>query len=300
MFDVLVIGGGAAGMSAALTLGRSCRNVLICDDGRPRNAVAGHMHGFVTRDGTPPKEMHAMMRAELQQYPSVLLRDVHIERVERNERAFTAQAGGEAFHARTVLLAMGVYDALPEIEGLRERWGTRVFVCPYCDAYELRGKPVAVLGKGKRAVELAQELYQWSSDLRVCMNGEDGVSPAQERWLERSGAQRFAAPLTRVEDAPGGIALRFSDGRCCECEAIFLCAPLRQRYPLVASLGCTIDGDGNIRTDAKGRTEVPGVYAAGDAVTSVHQVVLAAASGVCAGMAINEDLLAEDVRRLSQ
>jgi len=287
-------------MSAALTLGRSCRSVLVCDDGLPRNAVAAHMHGFITRDGMPPKEMHAAMRAELERYPSIVFRAVRVDDVRADAGGFTASAGGEIFEARKVLLAMGVFDALPEIEGLREQWGRRVFVCPYCDAYEHRGKPLAVLGKGKRAVELAQELYQWSRQLLVCLEGDGELLPEHAQWLRRSGVRRFDGSVLRVEDAVSGIALTLSGGKREECDALFLCAPLRQRYPIVSSLGCSIDGDGNIRIDEKGRTEIPGVYAAGDAVTSVHQVVLAAASGVCAGMAVNEDLLAEDVRRLSQ
>lgn len=295
-YEAAIVGGGAAGLSAALTLGRSCRRVVVCDDGRPRNVVAERMHGFLTRDGTPPREMLRIARAELERYPSVTLRDVHIETAQRTGSGFVLSAGAEEIAAATILLATGRYDALPEIAGLQERWGKSVFVCPYCDGWELRDKRVAVLGKGGRAVELAQELRQWTNDLLVCTEGAREVSAEHQRWLERAGAVEKRSQLAQIDDE---CVLRFSDGSEERCDALFLCAPLRQRYPLVEMLGCRVSGEGEIAADARGRTGVQGVYAAGDAVTAVHQVVLAAASGVCAAMAINEDLLAAEVRRLS-
>lgn len=299
-FDAIIIGGGTAGLSAALTLGRSCRRVLICDDGRPRNRVAKQMHGFLTRDGTPPAQMLEIARADLAKYPSISFVAAHVAQAGRDGGAFAVETqDGEAYRARTVLLAMGVYDALPPIDGLPELWGRSVFVCPYCDGWELRDRRVAVLGKGKRAVELAQELHQWTDDLVVCLEGADDLSEKQRRWLARSEAQVRHAPLARVFDAGGGIRLTFDREEEARADALFLCAPLRQRYPLVEMLECTIGEDGNIESDNRGRTKSPGVYAAGDCVTAVHQAVLAAASGVCAAMAINEDLLAADVERLS-
>ncbi|HET7814385.1 MAG TPA: NAD(P)/FAD-dependent oxidoreductase [Candidatus Baltobacteraceae bacterium] len=300
IFDALIIGGGAAGLSAALTLGRACRSVLICDDGRPRNRAAKELHGFLTREGTPPEELLKIARADLEQYPSVSFLAAHAAQVTREADAFEATTlGGERIRARTVLLAMGVYDALPPVPGLSDVWGRSVFVCPYCDGWELRKRRVAVLGKGKRAVELAQELYQWTTDLLVCMDGEDGLTPKHQRWLERTGAEVRREALSGVEENGGGVRLNFEQGKHAAAEALFLCAPLRQRYPLVEMLGCTIDEDGNIEADDRGRTRARGVYAAGDCVTNVHQVILAAASGVCAAMALNEDLLAADVERLS-
>lgn len=298
--DAVVIGGGAAGLSAALTLGRSCRRVAVFDDGRPRNRVAQHMHGFLTRDGTPPQDVLTIAREQLARYASVRLHDAHVDRAMRDGDGFTVQTvDGQAFAARAVLLATGVYDALPPIEGIADLWGRLVHVCPYCDGWEVRDGRIAVLGKGRRAVELAQELKQWSDDLLVCVEGAPELPEENERWLARAQARVRRSALTSVRETGGAVELRFDDGAVEETDALFLCAPLRQRYPLVEMLGCTIDEDGNIAIDKRGRTVSPGVYAAGDCVTAVHQVVLAAASGVCAAMALNEDLLAADVRALT-
>ena len=298
LYEALIVGGGAAGLSAALVLGRSCRTVVVCDDGRPRNAVADRMHGFMSRDGTRPQELLAIARAELAQYSSVEFIEAHVDAISGERGSFCVEtASGSRYSARRVLLATGVYDALPDIEGLREAWGRSAFVCPYCDGWEVRGKRVAVLAAGSKAVELAQELRQWTGDALACTQGDDELLPAQRRWLEATGTRTIRSPVRRLHSDGGQTRfVEFEDGSTEHCEAVFLSAPLRPRYPLVDMLGCGLRQDGEIEIDERGRTTVPGVYAAGDAVTTVHQVVLAAASGVCAAMAINEDRLKEEVR----
>jgi thioredoxin reductase len=297
-YDAAIVGGGPAGLNAALILGRTCRTTLVLDDGRPRNAVADRMHGFLTRDGTPPHEMLALARDELARYESVTLVQAHVEAIAPQTGGFALRTeNGSAYAARRVLLATGVYDALPAIDGLREAWGRTAFVCPYCDGWEMRGKRIAVVGKGGKAVELAQELRQWSRDILVCTQGADNLSPQHLRWLAAAGAAHVARSIRRIRSNAGCIeALEFESGIEERCEAMFLSAPLRPRYPLVDMLGCKLRDDGEIDIDARGRTSVAGVYAAGDAVTTVHQVLLAAASGVCAAMGMNDDALQEDVR----
>jgi len=295
----MVVGGGAAGLSAALVLGRSCRRVVVCDDGRPRNGVVRHMHGFLTRDGASPADMLRIARDEAARYPGVRLVAAHVDSISPENGSFVAQTDrGERFAARRLLLACGVFDALPAIDGLRELWGRSVFVCPYCDGWEVRDRRVAVAGSTRKAFELAQELWQWSDDLLVCADGEGEVSGDQRRWAQAVRAELVNARILRVEQNDR-VALFLSNGSTQHCDALFLCAPLRQRYDLVEMLGVGINADGEIAVDKRGRTNVPGVYAAGDAVTSVHQVVLAAASGVTAAMAVNEDLLEEEVRKVS-
>jgi|SRR5579884_64325 len=297
LYDAIVVGGGAAGLSAALILGRSCRRVLLCDDGRPRNAVVDRMHGFLSRDGTPPHDLLELGRRELSRYASITLLQTHIEEA-RGEQAHFRVRNNDCvwFTGRRLLLATGVYDSLPQIPGLRERWGKTVFVCPYCDGWELRGKRIAVIGKGRKAVELAQELRQWSEDLIVCPAQSDELTQPDRRWLRASRVSvRFSPVVSIAPDEGAAQSIVFEDGAREPCDAVFLCAPLRQRYPLVDMLGCRVRDDGQIDVDGRGRTSVPGCYAAGDAVTTIHQVVLAAASGVSAAMGINEDLLAEEV-----
>jgi thioredoxin reductase len=295
-YEAIIIGGGPAGLSAALILGRCCRRTLLLDDGRPRNAVAEHMHGFISREGMPPSELLATAREELTRYENVVVLDAHVEAASCASGSFEVRThDGDTYTAQRLLLATGVYDALPEINGLREAWGHTAFVCPYCDGWEFRGKRIAVVGKGGKAVELAQELRQWSRDMFVCTQGET-VSDVQERWLRAAQIERVERPLRRIYSNDGRITeLEFEGAIRKACEAMFLSAPLRPRYSLVDMLGCALREDGEIAADARGRTSVPGLYAAGDLVTTVHQVVLAAASGVCAAMAINEDCIKRDV-----
>lgn len=296
LYDAAIIGGGAAGLSAALVLGRSCRRVMLFDDGRPRNAVAAEMHGFITRDGTPPAEMLRIAREELGEYPGVECANARVSYAQRDGDAFVLQAGeGAQFRARRVLLATGLYDALPEIAGIRERWGKSVFVCPYCDGWEVRDRRLAVIGRGGSAVELAQELYQWSADLLICTQGER-IREEQRRWIDAVAAGVRTGNV--AEFADGEVV--FQDGARERYDAAFLCAPLRQRYPLVDMLGCLVRENGEIQVDERGRTTAERVYAAGDAVTTIHQVVLAAASGVRAAIAMNQDQIEEDVRALSR
>jgi len=298
VYEAIVVGGGAAGLSAALILGRARRKVLVLDDGRPRNAVAERMHGFITRDGTPPLDLLAAAKSELRRYPSVACAESHVESATGDIGAFAIRTHeGRTHRARRLLIATGVYDALPAIDGLRETWGRSAFVCPYCDAWEVREQRIAAVAKGAKAVELAQELRQWSHDIIVCTQGGNALSDEHRRWLDATNVMLVPQPIRRIHAHGGRIAsIEFEGGRQEPCAAVFLSAPLRPRYPLVDMLGCALRDDGEIAVDARGRTSVAGVYAAGDAVTTVHQVVLAAASGVCAAIGINEDCLKDDVR----
>lgn len=302
VYEAIVVGGGAAGLSASLVLGRTCRSTLVLDDGRPRNAVADRMHGLISRDGTPPLDLLRLARAELKRYDTVRFVEAHVEAIWRRAGGFELRTRDGSLHqAQRVLLATGVCDALPAIEGLNETWGRSAFVCPYCDGWEMRGKRIAVVGTGAKAVELAQELRQWSRDIVVCTQGDDALSAHQQAWLEAARLPRITSPVRRLHAPHGKLQyVEFADGSREACEAMFLSAPLRPRYPLVDMLGCRLRDDGEIDIDDRGRTSIEGVYAAGDAVTKVHQVALAAASGVCAAMAINEDRLKDEVRELIQ
>jgi thioredoxin reductase len=299
-YEAIIIGGGPAGLSAALILGRSCRRTLLLDDGRPRNAVAEHMHGFISREGMLPSELLATAREELARYENVVVLQAHVEAASCGSGSFEVRAhDGDTYTSERLLLATGVYDALPAIEGLHEAWGHTAFVCPYCDGWEFRGKRIAVVGKGGKAVELAQELRQWTHDMLLCTQGSEPLADDQERWLHAAQIERVERSLRRIYSQNGRITeLEFEGNIRKECHAMFLSAPLRPRYPLVDMLGCGLREDGEIAVDARGRTNVPGLYAAGDLVTTVHQVVLAAASGVCAAMAINEDCIKQDVQAM--
>jgi thioredoxin reductase len=302
--DVIIIGGGAAGLNAALVLGRARRNVLICDAGNPRNAVAEQMHGFLSRDGTPPAKLLELARAELRHYPSVMLVDTTIARVKRTANRFTViSEAGDQFVGKRLLLANGLRDKLPDIENLVNLWGKSVFVCPFCDGWEFRDRKIAVYGNAKEAVDLAQELYGWSKHITVCT--EDGsllVTAKQRRWLHATGCRLIRGPLRRlVANARGSlVALELENNKRFDCDALFLSAPLRQSCSIARSLGCKLNSSNSVVVDDKSRTNVRGCYAAGDAVTNVHQVILAASSGVRAAIAICGELLCEEADAIAR
>jgi thioredoxin reductase len=295
-YDAIVIGGGPAGLNAALVLGRARRSVLVIDDGAPRNAAAERMHGFLTRDGTPPSEMMRIARAEVGRYPTVAMLDAHAVSAHDTALGFVVgTADGAQVIGRRLLLTTGVFDALPAVEGLPERWGRSVFVCPFCDGWEVQNRRFAVSGRGREAVELAQELTGWTDDLIVCPDRDD-LTAADRAWIAAAGADLHVGTLRRLSGANGSLERAiFEDGSEITCEALFVSAPLRQHSPLFRTLGCALTDQHAIAVDANYQTSHRGCYAAGDAVTSVHQVIVAAASGVRAAIAMTTDLIDADL-----
>jgi thioredoxin reductase len=297
VWDAAIVGGGPAGLSAALLLARARRRVIVFDDNRPRNAVVQQMHGFLTREGINPREFIAIARDQVRRYSSVKQMERHVVAARGTSGEFQLESDdGESHRARALLLATGVYDQLPDIDGLRALWGRKVFVCPYCDGWELAGRRIAVVGRGRRCVQLAQELRQWSDNLLVCLEATDELRDVDRLWLSSVSADVRHEAIASLRELDGRVRIEFRRGNHDFSDAVFLAAPLRQRYPLVAMLNVRVRPDGEIDTDAHGRTNVSGCYAAGDAVTTVHQVTLAAASGICAAMSLNEDLTQSEVR----
>jgi thioredoxin reductase len=196
-YDVIIVGGGPAGLSAALMLGRCRRSVLVCDTGRPRNLASHGLHGYLTRDGISPQEFIALGRRELQQYTTVELRNVEVVDAECLESRFVVTVqGGETVASRKLLLATGVVDNLPAVPGIGEFYGKSVFHCPYCDAWEIRDQPLAIYGRGERGVGLSLEMTAWSRDLMLFTDGEPEIDETGKARLERTG-------LSREERAPG-------------------------------------------------------------------------------------------------
>jgi len=301
LHDVVIVGGGAAGLNAALILGRARRSVVLCDDGHPRNAVADKMYGFMSRDGTPPRKLLEIARAELKRYPSVTVVKSRIDRAKATRTSFALNSKvGKLFTGKRLLLANGVRDKLPDIEGLAEFWGRSVFVCPFCDGWEIRDRSVIVYGKGKETVALAQELYGWTNRVSVCVENATALTAMQRRWIQLTNCRLVKGRLKRLVGEQRSLrAVEMANGDWLSCDALFLATPLRQTSDIAESLGCKIDKKGSIVVDDKCRTNVRGCYAAGDAVTNVHQVILAAASGVRAAVAICTDLLCEEANAIT-
>ncbi len=294
-YDVVVVGGGAAGLSAALVLGRARRRVAVVDAGAPRNAPAAHMQGFLSRDGMPPADLLAAGRAEATGYGVDLLED---EVVAIDPGFVVRLAGGRAFHARRILIATGVRDELPEIPGVRERWGRDLLHCPYCHGWEVRDKPVGVLGTLPGSVDHAQLVRQWSDDVVFFVHTYDTTADERDR-LEARGVRIVSGEIARLvveDDRLAGVEL--TDGRVIARTAVFIRpGNVPHADGLLAGLRCELDESGFATVDATGRTTTSGVWAAGNVVDPRAQVITAAGAGSAAAIAINADLVQEDVAR---
>lgn len=291
-YDVVVVGGGAAGLNAALMLGRARRRVAVVDGGAPRNAPAAHMHGFLSRDGLPPGELLKLGREELTGYGVDLIDDD----VASLEPGFTLRlAGGRALTARRVLYATGVHDDLPELPGLRESWGTDAVTCPYCHGYEVRDQPLGVLGTEPASVEHALLVRQWSPD--VVYFAHTAPPPVEDRErLDARGIRVVDGTVTAVRREDGRMTGLELGGRFVPRVALFLRTRTVPHDAQLRELGCEVAGD-FVKVDPSGQTTVPGVWAAGNVVDARATVIIAAAQGAAAAGALNHDLVTEDVRR---
>jgi thioredoxin reductase len=290
MLDVIVVGGGPAGLSAALMLGRCRRRVLVCDAGEPRNARSAALHGYLTRDGVAPLEFNHLGRQELEPY-GVRFLSVRVAGATRGEGHFTVQlADGRSESARFLLLATGVRDELPGVPGLEACYGRSVFHCPYCDGWEWRDRRLIALGPPSKVAGLALALKTWSNDVVLCSNGGRVRAPDVER-LVRQGVAIRTDRLERIDQRDGlAMAVVFRSGRPEPAEAIFFTTGQHPQCDLARRLGCAFTRRGVVKTGTLSETNVPGVFVAGDASRDAQFVVVAAAEGVKAAMAINQAL----------
>jgi len=296
VFDVVIVGGGPAGLSAALMLGRCRRRVVVCDLGQPRNRRTTAVHGYLTRDGVAPAEFTELGRRELPVY-GVELRRTGVTTVRQGEdRYIVSLSNGSQLEARFLLIATGVIDDLPGISGLEDCYGQSVFHCPYCDGWEWRDRRIAVLGRGVAGVRLALGLKTWSRDVVLCTNGE-----RLDRWrgrLTRNQVGVRTEPIREL-DHDGGLlrAVRFERGDPLERDVVFFTSGQHPQSDLAVSLGCTLTHHGTVKTGTLSETNVPRVFVAGDASRDAQFVVVAAAEGVKAAVAINKALQAEELAR---
>ncbi|GAA5532713.1 NAD(P)/FAD-dependent oxidoreductase [Deinococcus aluminii] len=294
-YDAVVVGAGPAGLNAALVLGGARRRVLLLDGGPPRNARAAAAHGVFTRDGTPPVDLKTFGLADLAPYP-VTVRSGVAREARALEDGFAVRHNGHWIHARRLLFATGVRDVLPNVPGLRARWGRTVHHCPYCDGWENREAALGVLGSGQEGHHLALSVRAWSRSVVLMTDGPDELTDVQRRDLARVGVPIYTAPILRL----GGtdtVQVKFRGGERLLLDAIFLNPTQQQNSTLPAALGCELNAKSRVVVNENGMTSVHGVWAAGDMTGAPQYVMSAASSGMTAAVSLNTTLIHENVRK---
>jgi thioredoxin reductase len=304
-YDVVVIGGGAAGLAGAVGLARARRSVLVVDAGRPRIAAAGHVHNFLSRDSVPPDELLAMGRAEVARYGGEVIAG-QAEAASRDGDGFVVALDGNIrVRARRLLVTTGLTDELPDVPGLAERWGRDVLHCPHCHGWEARDRRIGVLATGPTGARQALTWRQWSPHVTLLIHDAAAPDPAEAERLAARGISIVDGPVaTFVVSGDALTGLRLASGELVEVEIAVVAPRFRARAALLQSLGLEpVDGDlsgltgsNQIPSDPTGATAVPGVWVAGNVTHVLAQVVTAAATGLNAAVAINADLVAEDIR----
>jgi len=291
-YDVIIVGGGPAGLSAATILGRARRRVVIFDDGKYRNEASRAVHGFLTRDGIHPAELRRIAREQLTRY-DVEYRCLHINAARIVDAGFEVTLeDGSVLQSRKLLLATGVTDLIPDVEGMHRFYGAGVFHCPYCDGWELRDRPLAAFGRS--AAGLAASLKTWSDNVILCTDGPIALKPEEGQRLDRLRIPVYRQKIARLEGGDALDQIVFTDGVVVPCRGIFFNTGQRQRCDLAATLGCAFTKKGAVRTGKLEGTNVRGLFVAGDASKDVQFAVVAAAEGAKAAIAINSALQLED------
>lgn len=299
LLDVAIIGGGPAGLNAALVLGRARKNVAVIDEGRPRNAVTREAHGFLTRDGISPSQFRRIAKEEISAYPSVsFVADTAVSIAGTDDHFQIATAQGKTFASKKLLFAVGMKDRPLDIPGLAEVYGKSAFVCPYCDGWELRDEPLVIISKGADVMHFAPLISGWTNRFTICTDGPDELTDAQREELRRHRVPVLESPIRSI-DSDDGIVRQvvLEDGTTIPCTGIFFKPELVTGSDLPRVIGCHITESGTVVVDDFGKTNVPGVYSAGDAASRLHQAIAAASMGAFVAAAINNELNMEAWKR---
>ncbi|MGM9511140.1 NAD(P)/FAD-dependent oxidoreductase [Larkinella sp. GY13] len=294
-YDVIIIGGSYAGLSAALVLGRSLWTVLVLDSGQPANRQTPHSHSFLTRDGETPAELTRIAREQALAYPTVSLREATVTTVQPLDSSFQVYTNdGGVFTAKRLILATGLSDVLPAIPGFAECWGISVLHCPFCHGYEVKDQVVGVLGNGDEGFGLAKLIHHWNPGLTLFTNGPSTLTPEQTAKLHQHAIPIIETPLVALQHRNGQLdALKLADQSVKPLQALYARPAMQQSNDLALQLGCELDEMGMIQVDGFGKTSVEGVFAAGDNQTMMRQVLIAATNGLRAAVMITRELMEE-------
>ncbi len=300
LYDVIIVGGGPAGLNAAVVLGRARRRVIVFDTGRQRNRLSHGMHNYLTRDGILPTDFLDMARKEILHYgvgffgksvKSVEKKDNGLFRVTAEDR--------KVYYSKKILIATGLQDTIPEVEGIREMYGKSVFHCPYCDGWEVRDKKIALYARNKNGFELALALKTWSPHITYLTDGRRYLNRTERDTLDAYGISIIHKPIRKLQGRKGQItSVLFTDGDTLPADAMFFVNGYSQQCSLVEELGCILSPKKVVITNKVQQTNIEGVYVAGDAARDMHFVVVAAAEGAKAGVTINKELQKEEKKKI--
>jgi thioredoxin reductase len=295
MYDVIIVGGSYAGLSAAMSLGRSLRKVLIIDSGLPCNRQTPHSHNFITHDGEPPKAIADKARVQVLKYDTVTIQHGIAVNAAKNDNGFElATADGATFSARKLLFATGIKDLMPAIPGFAECWGITVIHCPYCHGYEVKQEKTGIMSNGDMAFEFSKLIDNLTKDLTIFTNGKSTLSIEQKEKLQQHKIAVVETEIAGFEHDNGKLKqVLLKDGSAIPLKAMYAKIPFVQHCDIPVQLGCALNDHGYLSVDMLGRTTVPGVYAAGDNTAMMRAVSLAVAGGGMAGAAINKELAEE-------
>jgi thioredoxin reductase len=295
IYDVIIVGGGPAGLNAAVVLGRCRRKVLLFDSATYRNRYSHGMHNYLTRDDIAPNEFIKLCHNEIDKYGVHYQQKKVVEARKNDDKIFVVRdEDGAKYYSRKMLIATGLTDKLPEVEGFKELYGKSVFHCPYCDGWEARDKKIGVYARNKEGWELALALKGWSKHVTLFTDGRKNVKPYQQQQLDANNIQVDTRPFARISGNDGKLEkVIFKSGEELACEAIFFVNGFTQQCGLAETFGCEMTQKGVAKANTHQQTNISGLYVAGDVARDMHFVVVAAAEGAKAGVTINKELQKE-------
>jgi thioredoxin reductase len=301
MYDVAIIGGGPAGLSAGLVLARCRRKIIVIDDGNQRNLRSHGLHGFLTRDGILPQDFLAKGKEEILSYGAEFMKDVVTDAEKTDQHFELTLAEGNNIQAKKILIATGIKDNLPPLPGIDRMYGKSVFHCPYCDGWESKDKRIAVYANSKAAYVLSSSLKTWTDTVFIISDGSPRIRERERGILERNGIKIYAEKIKSLKGNQGNLEeIIFTDGTSVAADAIFFSAPQYQRSVLAEKLGCKFSSKGFVLFDKKQSTNVKGLFVAGDAAHDMKFVIVAAAEGAKAAIAINKQLQEEELEKIKK
>lgn len=294
-YEVIIIGGSYAGLSAGMALGRALRKVLIVDSGNPCNKQTPYSHNFITNDGKTPKEIASFAKQQVSMYDTVVLLDGLVTAGTKIENGFELQTQtGETFSAGKLVFATGIKDMMPNIPGFAECWGISVLHCPYCHGYEVHHEKTGILGNGDSAFEMSSLISNWTDDLTLYTNGEAALSNQHRMKLAKHTINVAEEEIERLEHKNGYVQyIVFRSGRTAPVKALYTGLPFQQHSDVSQALHCELTKEGYLKIDPSHNTTVPGIFACGDNVSRMRTVANAVSMGTTTGLMVNKELINE-------